>query len=69
MDPKWTQAKLARALQLGGMRVDLSGVAKIESGGRNISDAEIVIIAKALGVTANDLLLEPSDGGSWPVPR
>ena len=39
-----------------GMTVDRSGVAKIEGGYRKISDFQIVIIAKALGVTPNELL-------------
>ena len=51
MDSGWTQQRLARSLQLEGMTVDRSGVAKIEGGYRKISDVEIVIIAKALGVT------------------
>ena len=63
MTPKWTQGRFAVALQFEGMLVDRSGVAKIESGYRKINDAEIVIIAKVLGVTPNDLLLDPSDRG------
>ena len=61
MESGWTQARLARALQLEGMAVDRSGVAKIEGGYRKISDVEIVIIAKTLGVTPNQLLPNPSD--------
>ena len=44
-----------------GMTVDRSGVAKIEGGYRKISDFEIVIIAKALGVTPNELLTDATD--------
>ena len=61
MESGWTQSRLARALQLEGMRVDRSGVAKIEGGYRKISDVEIVIIAKALGVTPNELLSDVTD--------
>lgn len=61
MEFGWTQARLARELQLEGMAVDRSGVAKIEGGYRKISDVEIVIIAKALGVNPNQLLPDPSD--------
>jgi len=61
MDSGWTQQRLARALQLKGMTVDRSGVAKIEGGYRKISDFEIVIIAKALGVTPNELLTDATD--------
>ena len=61
MESGWTQSRLARALQLEGMTVDRSGVAKIEGGYRKISDVEIVIIAKALGVTPNELLTDATD--------
>ena len=61
MESGWTQSRLARALQLEGMAVDRSGVAKIEGGYRKISDVEIVIIAKALGVTPNELLPDAAD--------
>ena len=44
-----------------GMTVDRSGVAKIEGGYRKISDFEIVIIAKAPGVTPNELLTDATD--------
>ena len=61
MDSGWTQQRLARALQLEGMTVDRSGVAKIEGRYRKISDVELVIIAKALGVTPNELLTDATD--------
>lgn len=61
MESGWTQSRLARALQLEGMAVDRSGVAKIEGGYRKISDVEIVIIARALGVTPNELLPDAAD--------
>ncbi len=61
MESGWTQSRLARALQLEGMTVDRSGVAKIEGGYRKISDVEIVIIARALRVTPNELLTDATD--------
>ena len=61
MDSGWTQQRLARTLQFKGMTVDRSGVAKIEGGYRKISDFEIVIIAKAPGVTPNELLTDATD--------
>ena len=48
---KFTQAKLAAELQLMGIRIDRSMVAKIESGIRPVSDIEIIAIAKVLGVS------------------
>ena len=63
MTPKWTQGRFAVALQFEGMSVERSGVAKIEGGFRKISDVEILIIAKVLGVTPNDLLFDPTDRG------
>ena len=73
MTPKWTQERFALALQFEGMSVERSVVAKIEGGFRKISDVEIVIIAKVLGVTPDDLLLDPSvepdDGEVWRAAR
>lgn len=60
MTPEWTQGRFAVALQFVGLLVERSVVAKIEGGYRRISDVEILIIAKVLGVTPNDLLLDPS---------
>ena len=54
--PKVTQADLAHALQLRGMKIDRAGVAKIEGGFRQVSDIELVMIAQALDVPPVDLL-------------
>jgi transcriptional regulator with XRE-family HTH domain len=46
-----TQMELAARLQLLGMTVDRSGIAKLESGRRPASDIEVAAIAKVLKVT------------------
>lgn len=46
-----TQMELAAQLQLLGITIDRSGIAKLESGRRPASDVEIVAIAKVLKVT------------------
>ena len=61
MEPRFTQAEMAHALQLKGMTVDRAGVSKIENGYRRISDVEIVVIADVLGVTPGQLLPLASD--------
>ena len=56
MEPRWSQERLGRNLQSEGMLIDRSGVAKIEGGYRKVTDVEIVVIAKVLGVAPDDLL-------------
>jgi len=53
-----TQAILAARLEVRGLRIDRSGVAKIEGGFRRVSDRELVAIADALSVSAGWLLGE-----------
>ena len=60
-EPRFTQAALAHALQLRGMRIDRAGVSKIEGGYRRLTDGEIVVIADDLGVTPGQLLPPLSD--------
>ena len=55
---KITQADLAAKLQLAGWNIDRSGVAKIENGFRQVTDIEIIKLAKALNVSAAWLLGE-----------
>jgi transcriptional regulator with XRE-family HTH domain len=50
-----TQMKLAAELQLLGIKIDRSSIAKLESGRRPISDVEIIAIAKVLNVTILEL--------------
>ena len=46
-----TQMELAARLQLLGITIDRSGIAKLETGRRPASDIEIAAIAKVLKVT------------------
>jgi len=51
-----TQKKLAELLQLNGMDCDKNTVQRIECGKRFVTDIEIKIISKVLGVTYRDLI-------------
>ncbi len=55
-----TQMELAAQLQLFGITIDRSGVAKLETGRRPASDIEIATIARVLKVTI-PWLFEGSD--------
>ena len=50
-ESKITQMELAAQLQLLGITIDRSGIAKLESGRRPASDIEIAAIGKVLRVT------------------
>lgn len=54
--PKLTQAELATQLQLLDWQIDRGGVAKIESGIRQVTDIEVVKLAKALQIKPGWLL-------------
>ena len=54
--PPITQAELAARLQLLGIAIDQSGLSKIESGQRPVSDVEVVALAKALRLPVESLL-------------
>ena len=54
--PQMTQKKLAELLQLNGMDCDKNTVQRIECGKRFVTDIEIKIISKVLGVTYRDLI-------------
>jgi transcriptional regulator with XRE-family HTH domain len=56
--PRMTQAALAVRLQLDDWDIDRSGVAKIELGLRQVTDIEVMKLAKALNVSASWLLGE-----------
>ena len=45
-----TQAKLAQKCQLAGWDISREGIAKIETGLRNVFDREIILLAKVLKV-------------------
>jgi len=49
-DSRITQMELAAQLQLMGVAIDRSGIAKLESGRRPASDIEVAAIAKVLKV-------------------
>ena len=52
----WTQAVLARKLQLQGWSISLGSLGKLEAQLRRVPDCELIFLAKVLGVTVNDLL-------------
>jgi transcriptional regulator with XRE-family HTH domain len=54
--PKLTQAELATQLQLLDWQIDRGGIAKIESGIRQVTDIEVVKLAKALQIKPGWLL-------------
>lgn len=54
--PPLTQMDLVARLQVLGMMVDQSGLSKIESGQRPVSDIEVIALAKALKVVTAWLL-------------
>ena len=56
--PPITQIDLAARLQTLGMQVDQAAVSRIESGSHEVTDVEVAIIAKALGVKAGWLFGE-----------
>lgn len=49
--PKMTQEQLAIKLQMQDWNIDRGGIAKIETGIRQVTDIELVKIAKTLNVT------------------
>lgn len=56
--PRITQADLAAKLQLDHWDIDRAGVGKIEIGIRQVTDIEVVKLARALNVSASWLLGE-----------
>ena len=54
--PRITQRDLLARLQVLGIMIDQSGLSKIESGRRPVSDIEVVALAKALKVPVGWLL-------------
>ena len=52
----WSQAVLARRLQLLGWSVTRHSIAKLELQIRRVSDCELMYFAKVLGVTPSRLL-------------
>jgi transcriptional regulator with XRE-family HTH domain len=56
--PLITQLDLIARLQVEGLNIDQSGLSKIESGHRPVTDKELVALAKSLKVSVNWLLGE-----------
>ena len=54
--PPITQIDLVAHLQIEGMRIDQSGLSKLENGRRPVTDTEIIALAKALKVSVSWLL-------------
>ena len=54
--PPITQLDLVARLQTAGIKIDQSGLSKLESGRRPVSDIEVVELAKALKVSVEWLL-------------
>ena len=59
--PPVTQIDLVARLQVLGMKIDQSGVSKIETGRRPVLDYEVVTLADALKVNVEWLLLGDND--------
>lgn len=55
-DKGWSQEKLAVECQLNGFSASRDMIARIEIGTRTVIDLELITIAKALGLSAADLL-------------
>ena len=56
--PPITQIDLVARLQVLGMQIDQSGLSKIESDRRPVTDFEVIALAKALRVSAAWMLKE-----------
>jgi len=57
-NPALTQEALASKLQILGWDIDRFGVSKIERGQRQVTDKEVLMLAKALAVSVTQLLGE-----------
>lgn len=51
----WTQDRLAAKLQLLGWDTSREAVTRLENQARRVPDLELFVIAKALGIKADDL--------------
>ena len=58
---KLSQERLAARLQLKGLPLNQKAISRIETGDRVVADFELVLLAQALNVGINDLLV-----GAWP---
>lgn len=56
MTKKVSQRALADMLQLEGLDLNKNAIQQIESGKRFVTDIELAVIAKVLGVSSDELL-------------
>jgi transcriptional regulator with XRE-family HTH domain len=56
LNPPLSQRKLAQKLQVMGYDVDNHFIRRVELGQRFVTDIELVMLARALGVTLDKLL-------------
>ncbi len=57
-NPKISQEELATELQTLGWDIDRCGISKIERGERQVTDKELLLLAKALSISPASLLEE-----------
>jgi len=55
-----SQRQLADMLQLDGLDVDKNAIQRIEAGKRFVTDIELVVLARVLGVSVAELLITES---------
>ena len=53
---QWTQSDLAAKLQLAGWDTSRESVAKLENQRRRVPDLELFLVARVLGVKADNLI-------------
>ena len=56
MPGRVSQRALAERLQIEGLDLDKNAVQRIESGERFVTDIELKVLSRVLGVTADELL-------------
>lgn len=59
----WSQEELAAKCQLEGWDLSRATLSKVEARLRRVTDAEVVILSRALKVKIGELLLEGVDPG------
>jgi len=65
--PGISQSALAERVQALGVDIDQTALSRIERGERQVTDLEIVAIARALGVRIVDLFEGNSSAGRRPI--
>ncbi len=54
-DPSLSQADLAKGVRKYGVQLDQGAISRIESRARNVSDYELIALARCLGVPVDSL--------------